>query len=237
MRNGPRRASEPLGLRAWYREVYTASGGLVTEWTDKSGNAFHATASGGARPSEIASDAGVNNNPSFDFNNNDAFTGVAFSNVISATAFSVYVGYTTTTLGYNNSALEDNAAFICRTTTPYHFAFMTKSGGSSGLYAAIDTDGGASGNAVLAGPVTATINTWKIAVMRKNGTTLFVRNRGGTEASAACGDASDLSDIFAIGGPSTGFSGRLFEVRFYNKSHSAGAQDTIMSNMAAYAAL
>ncbi len=63
---------ESISTTAWFDATdsssITQSGGSVSQWNDKSGNAHHATSSGSSMPSYNSSDSRLNNQPSIGYN-------------------------------------------------------------------------------------------------------------------------------------------------------------------------
>jgi hypothetical protein len=185
---------------------------FVSQWNDKSGGAFHVTATLTVRPLYTA--AGI------DFDGiNDAMVGAAVSNHILAaqhTIFCVFIADAIDTTGagatvYNNDGLvTDGAAFL-------GMHLRTSSGQPQVV--AYNWDGNADSEV---GNVTLSAKT--LAVQAHGDGRLAIRVNGARQAATASGDTTNITNLLQLGRSNGGhyFDGRIYEVIIFKRLLSDG---------------
>jgi hypothetical protein len=206
------------GLRGWYREDVSLSGGNVTNWLDKSGLGLNLDVGGGTNPTIVTSDTTIRGKQALDFTSSQSLiTTVNSSNWFTGN-YTVFIvnrydssncGHPTTS-GRLLTAHGGNWYVPSRSCSPDTWVIH------NGIFDV----------AVLVPPVGA----WCIQSHRWNGTTLENRQskNGGVALSGAIAAYTANTSTVTVGG--TGWDGRMAEIIVFNTY----LDDVWMSQIYAY---
>jgi hypothetical protein len=216
-------------LTAYGGSYYNLTSGKVDTAYDQSGAARNLTQTIAAnRPAVIS--AGPNSRDAFDFNqtNQQQLIGVAISNLITASAGYVIIGFIVDTIATNSATIYQNNAV------------WGDAGGFVGTYlksaptaSAFNWDGNAD-VAPSAGAAIATGTAYVIEWRHESGN-LYQRINGGSwSAATVSGNTSTLTGLLHLGagaGSTSYLDGKIFECITFNTVPSTTVQDTLAGNM------
>ncbi len=213
------------GLTAWYRELYTASASNVSQWADKSGNAFHATqASGPAKP-VVATDAAIGNHESYTFTSSSIMALVAKSSLFTTSAFTIYALVKMATATLNNIPIHSSNCILSdRISFLGNFAVARKPTASR-------VEWGADNPTAISNPFTLADATWTKCCWSYDGTRAYARKSGGTDAGVICANVNAMSDVLNL---MDNAAGSIAELIFYNGYHALATQDLIFDYQLGY---
>ena len=178
-------------LEAWFDDEFVLESGdtLVAQWTDKSGNGNHATATGSQRPSYVAS--GINSLPS-----------------ISTTSGSTWLNGT----GLPATQPLLVMMVLVTTITSAQFPFGEDSGGSNKNLRMRSLDFRLNSGSNLSGGTGFTVDVPFLVTFCFNGASSFVYKNQVLQASGNAG--SNAGSDFRLGsrGTSIGMTGQIAEV-------------------------
>lgn len=212
-----------LWLDAADAATITASSGLVSQWSDKSANANHVTASGTARPTTGANTQNGRNVLTFDGSSDVLVSGASIQDA----TITMYVACKPT---------ADQSA------CPLFIGPRTSSGLTVGPY--IDSSGirdypgsrvlgtgtwGATNKVVLIGSVSGT----SVPLRARLNSTLYTTSTGNNSASTPA--STDRVTVGSLSRTSTPFyfSGRIFEVAIFTDQHTTATIDLMFDYFAA----
>jgi hypothetical protein len=214
----PRLAVEADGT-LWQEDTRTtpatADDTLVCAWDDASGNAFHllqnTSVNGGTLKTGI-----LNGKPviRFGVGVSNYLAGPAISNLISASAYTLYLMFKATTIDTNSANSYDNDGVV--TDIGGFFGVHLKSAPTVETYNFASADD----------KVSLAINTsgffWLMA--RHEGGNLYASINGGGESSVASGNTAALTNVLNVGRAQGGhyFVGDIAAIYIFNTAHNAG---------------
>ncbi len=217
--------------RSWWAETIVSSGGLVSQWTDGSGNGRHYIQSNGSLKPALGG-TGFNGNPwiLFAWAGSGTFlvNNAVVSDVVSASAGYVVAAVNLTTIHSANVTYQDDACFGDSVNGYIDLAFDTRTpanaAGPPGTVRAYIWDGGErTAKASFSTNVTHVVEMWW------NGSNIFVRVDGGaTVTGDACGAIQVLSGFITAGKYIDGGMGALACI---NSVPSLSDRDAIVASM------
>lgn len=204
----------------------TADASSVARWEDQSGNARHFTQSiSNDRPVLKTSVLNGKNVIRFDGSNDKLTSGIALSNFITASAYSVFVVGKAASVATNSGNSYLNAALYGDTGGIISIYFR-----STGLVGAYTWD-----NADKTATRSYSINTNAIFYAELSSGSIRCRINGGTEAATACGNTY-VSEVLEVGrqygSNSYCLNGDIAEMIFFKAGMSASNREKIEGYLA-----
>jgi hypothetical protein len=198
----------------------TSSGGLITQWDDKSASGFDVSATGTARPSTST----INSLGAVSFNGSSNFLGWTGSNGVDVTSITVFsVGL------WANNSFKGVVAFGHNTGADWNNnnAFVMSTGNRTPNDACDTSRDGMQAFSTLGGATPLSVNTGSLKsagndVVRRNGVAGGVRGAHASPYGAALGPISIGTRVNANAFNTDYLNGTLCEIIVYEAELSAG---------------
>lgn len=204
------------GLKLWLdaadATTITESGGLVSNWADKSGNGIAMTASGTSRPT--TGTRTINSKNALDFDGT--------TDILSSTSTLNDIATNSAVTGFfvlQVDAYTASAKAIFASGTNLRLNEINTGGGR---FSFVNDDGGSD----TVNSSSATTATTYALMLRHEGGNIYISRDGGAESSAASGDTATMTSTIQIS-ESNAFDGILGEVLFYNRALTANEIATV----------
>ena len=211
-------------LTLWLRDNagITLNGSTVSQWSDQSGCGNHWTQGSVTRQPTYG---GAGNGVDFDGSDN-AMSGPILSNLITASACTIFIVFSADAAGTNSGSSWLNTALIGQGSA--FFGIHLKSAPSVHIFNWDGSDDSASTGISL--------TTRTIVTARHGGGTIGIRVNDGSETTAASGNTTTISGATELGrgnGSDTYcFNGKIYEVVIYNTLLSDANQALIRGYLA-----